>query len=136
MDENDGRIISNFVTQALNDQPMTVYGDGSQTRSFCYVDDMVEGLIRLMEDRVYCRRLAPSVLLCHAFALLPIKLSIPPNILFTRFAVTFSKDSVPTAKADQCAFRSSALVISMAILAIWNCCLTSGIYQIHTLCPT
>jgi UDP-glucuronate decarboxylase len=50
MDENDGRIISNFITQGLNEQPMTVYGDGSQTRSFCYVDDMVDGLIRLMES--------------------------------------------------------------------------------------
>jgi UDP-glucuronate decarboxylase len=50
MDENDGRIVSNFITQALNHQPMTVYGDGSQTRSFCYVDDMVDGLIRLMES--------------------------------------------------------------------------------------
>lgn len=50
MDENDGRIISNFITQALTGEPMTVYGDGSQTRSFCYVDDMVDGLIRLMES--------------------------------------------------------------------------------------
>jgi UDP-glucuronate decarboxylase len=46
--ENDGRVVSNFVVQALTGQPLTVYGDGSQTRSFCYVSDMVEGLIRLM----------------------------------------------------------------------------------------
>lgn len=50
MDEKDGRIVSNFITQALLDQPMTVYGNGSQTRSFCYVDDMIEGLIRLMDS--------------------------------------------------------------------------------------
>lgn len=50
MQEKDGRIISNFITQALMDQPMTVYGDGSQTRSFCYVDDLIDGLIRLMES--------------------------------------------------------------------------------------
>lgn len=50
MDENDGRIISNFISQVLTDQPMTVYGDGSQTRSFCYVDDLVDGLVRLMES--------------------------------------------------------------------------------------
>jgi UDP-glucuronate decarboxylase len=50
MHENDGRIISNFITQALTGQPMTVYGDGSQTRSFCYVEDLVDGLIRLMES--------------------------------------------------------------------------------------
>ncbi|HEX3431281.1 MAG TPA: UDP-glucuronic acid decarboxylase family protein [Rhizomicrobium sp.] len=50
MQENDGRIISNFVTQALAGQPMTIHGDGSQTRSFCYVDDLIEGLIRLMES--------------------------------------------------------------------------------------
>jgi UDP-glucuronate decarboxylase len=46
--ENDGRIISNFVVQALRDEPLTVYGDGSQTRSFCYVNDLIEALVRLM----------------------------------------------------------------------------------------
>jgi len=46
---NDGRVISNFITQALRGEELTVYGDGKQTRSFCYVDDMVEGIIRLME---------------------------------------------------------------------------------------
>jgi len=44
----DGRVVSNFLVQALNGAPITIYGDGSQTRSFCYVDDLVEGLIRLM----------------------------------------------------------------------------------------
>jgi UDP-glucuronate decarboxylase len=48
MHENDGRVISNFVVQALNDQPITVYGDGSQTRSFCYVTDLVDAFLRLM----------------------------------------------------------------------------------------
>jgi len=52
--ENDGRVVSNFAGQALRKQPITVYGDGSQTRSFCYVSDMVEGLIRLMNsDYIY-----------------------------------------------------------------------------------
>lgn len=46
--ENDGRVVSNFIVQALCKKPITIYGDGSQTRSFCYVDDMVDGLIRLM----------------------------------------------------------------------------------------
>lgn len=46
--ENDGRVVSNLVVQALQGKPLTVYGDGSQTRSFCYVTDLVEGLIRLM----------------------------------------------------------------------------------------
>ncbi|MGF1482388.1 MAG: UDP-glucuronic acid decarboxylase family protein [Cyanophyceae cyanobacterium] len=46
--ENDGRVVSNFVVQALKNIPLTVYGDGSQTRSFCYVSDLVEGLMRLM----------------------------------------------------------------------------------------
>jgi len=48
MAESDGRVVSNFVVQALRGIPLTLYGDGSQTRSFCYVDDLVEGLIRLM----------------------------------------------------------------------------------------
>ena len=47
---NDGRVVSNFVVQALRGEPLTVFGDGSQTRSFCYVDDLVEGLIRLMDS--------------------------------------------------------------------------------------
>jgi UDP-glucuronate decarboxylase len=45
---NDGRVVSNFIVQALTHQDITVYGDGSQTRSFCYVDDMIDGLIRMM----------------------------------------------------------------------------------------
>ncbi|HTT57684.1 MAG TPA: UDP-glucuronic acid decarboxylase family protein [Opitutaceae bacterium] len=45
---NDGRVVSNFIVQALQGEPLTVYGDGSQTRSFCYVDDLIEGLVRLM----------------------------------------------------------------------------------------
>ena len=49
MHPNDGRVVSNFVVQALKGEPLTVFGEGSQTRSFCYVDDMVDGLIRLME---------------------------------------------------------------------------------------
>ena len=48
MHPDDGRVVSNFIVQALREQPLTIYGNGSQTRSFCYVDDLVEGLIRLM----------------------------------------------------------------------------------------
>lgn len=50
MHPNDGRVVSNFIVQALQGNPITIYGDGSQTRSFCYVDDMVEALIRLMQS--------------------------------------------------------------------------------------
>jgi UDP-glucuronate decarboxylase len=48
MDENDGRVISNFITQALHGEPLTIYGDGSQTRSLCFHSDLIEGLIRMM----------------------------------------------------------------------------------------
>jgi UDP-glucuronate decarboxylase len=48
MHPNDGRVVSNFVVQALKGEPITIYGDGSQTRSFCYVDDLIDGFIRLM----------------------------------------------------------------------------------------
>ena len=52
--ENDGRVVSNFIVQALRGESLTIYGQGDQTRSFCYVDDLVEGLIRLMNaDAVY-----------------------------------------------------------------------------------
>ena len=46
--ENDGRVVSNFIVQALRGEDLTIYGTGEQTRSFCYVDDLVEGFIRLM----------------------------------------------------------------------------------------
>ena len=45
---NDGRVISNFITQAINNKPITIYGDGTQTRSFCYVNDLIDGIIRFM----------------------------------------------------------------------------------------
>jgi dTDP-glucose 4,6-dehydratase len=45
---NDGRAVPNFLIQALSNQPITVYGDGSQTRSLCYVDDLIEGIVRLL----------------------------------------------------------------------------------------
>ena len=51
MHPNDGRVVSNFIVQALKGAPITVYGDGGQTRSFCYVDDMVEALVRLMATK-------------------------------------------------------------------------------------
>jgi UDP-glucuronate decarboxylase len=49
MHPNDGRVISNFIVQALRGEPITIYGEGTQTRSFCYVDDLIEGFIRLMD---------------------------------------------------------------------------------------
>jgi UDP-glucuronate decarboxylase len=49
MHPNDGRVVSNFIIQALQGQPITIYGDGQQTRSFCYVDDLVEGFMRMMD---------------------------------------------------------------------------------------
>ena len=49
MHQNDGRVVSNFIVQALKGEPITVYGDGSQTRSFCYVDDLIEAFIRFMD---------------------------------------------------------------------------------------
>jgi UDP-glucuronate decarboxylase len=48
MKKNDGRVVSNFIVQAINNDPITIYGDGSQSRSFCYVDDLIEGIVRLM----------------------------------------------------------------------------------------
>ncbi|MFZ0565787.1 MAG: UDP-glucuronic acid decarboxylase family protein [Chlamydiales bacterium] len=50
MHPNDGRVVSNFIVQSLNNEPITIYGKGNQTRSFCFVSDLVEGLIRLMES--------------------------------------------------------------------------------------
>jgi len=50
MDPNDGRVVSNFVCQALSGQDITIYGDGHQTRSFCYVDDLIEGIVRMMNS--------------------------------------------------------------------------------------
>jgi len=51
MNSNDGRVVSNFIVQALKGEDITIYGDGKQTRSFCYVDDLVEGMVRMMNSR-------------------------------------------------------------------------------------
>jgi UDP-glucuronate decarboxylase len=51
MDMNDGRVVSNFICQALKNKPITIYGDGEQTRSFCYVDDTVDGMVKVMEGK-------------------------------------------------------------------------------------
>lgn len=48
----DGRVVSNFIMQALSGEDITIYGDGGQTRSFCYVDDLIEGLVRLMNNEI------------------------------------------------------------------------------------
>jgi len=50
MHPNDGRVVSNFIVQALRGEPITIYGDGSQTRSFCFVSDLIDGLVRLMNS--------------------------------------------------------------------------------------
>ena len=50
MHPNDGRVVSNFIVAALNNDPITIFGDGSQTRSFCYVDDLIEGILRMMQS--------------------------------------------------------------------------------------
>ena len=50
MHPNDGRVVSNFIMQALKNEPITIYGDGSQSRSFCYVDEMIDGFISLMNS--------------------------------------------------------------------------------------
>ena len=55
MHPDDGRVVSNLICQALSGRAITIYGDGTQTRSFCYVSDMVEGLIRLMDERHHGR---------------------------------------------------------------------------------
>ena len=51
MHPNDGRVVSNFIVAALNNEPITLFGDGSQTRSFCYVDDLIEGILRMMQSK-------------------------------------------------------------------------------------
>src|SRR3982751_1874669 len=50
MHPSDGRVVSNFIMQALRNESITIYGDGAQTRSLCYVDDLIDGLVRLMES--------------------------------------------------------------------------------------
>ena len=57
MDINDGRVVSNFIVQALNNLPITIYGDGNQTRSFCYVNDLIDAFLLMMEDQRKPRQL-------------------------------------------------------------------------------
>lgn len=56
MRPDDGRVVSNFIVQALHNKPITIYGDGSQTRSFCYIDDLIEGMIRMMDHETGSQR--------------------------------------------------------------------------------
>ena len=51
MSDNDGRVVSNFIVQALRNEDITIYGDGMQTRSFCYVDDLIDGMMKMMNSR-------------------------------------------------------------------------------------
>ena len=53
MANDDGRVVSNFIIQALQKKPITIYGDGMQTRSFCYVDDMINGIIKMMKQNEF-----------------------------------------------------------------------------------
>ena len=74
MHEKDGRVVSNFIVQALKGEPITIYGSGSQTRSFCYVDDLIEGLIALMD--------------CEACLSLPVNLGNPTEFTIRELAET------------------------------------------------
>ncbi len=85
MAENDGRVVSNFIVQALRGNPLTVYGAGSQTRSFCYVDDLVEGMIRMME--------------CENF-IGPVNLGNPAEYSIMDFARIILKLTASQAKID------------------------------------
>lgn len=106
MRPNDGRVVSNFIVQALMEQPLTVHGDGMQTRSFCYVEDMIEGIIRVLlhpSDRTVAARLDKSFLLHNADAddsiHHPINLGNPEEMSILEIArlvleITGSKSSV------------------------------------------
>lgn len=77
MAPDDGRVVSNFILQALRNQDITIYGDGSQTRSFCYIDDLIEGLIKMMASNLSgpVNLGNPSERTIHEFAKLIIKLT-------------------------------------------------------------
>jgi UDP-glucuronate decarboxylase len=77
MDKNDGRVVSNFITQALNNQDITLYGNGEQTRSFCYIEDQIDGLIKLMNsDYIYPMNIGnPHELTVKELATLILKLT-------------------------------------------------------------
>jgi dTDP-glucose 4,6-dehydratase len=74
MRPNDGRVVSNFIVQALKGEPLTVYGDGSQTRSFCYVSDLIEGILRLLmapEKRARAREGRRMISICPPISGIP-----------------------------------------------------------------
>jgi len=81
--ENDGRVVSNFIAQALKGIPLTVYGDGSQTRSFCYVSDLIEGMMLLMENDEH---------------LGPVNIGNPGEYTILQLAETIQKTIDPDAK--------------------------------------
>ena len=86
MHPHDGRVVSNFILQALQNQPLTIYGDGEQTRSFCYVDDLVEGFVRLMG--------------CEAANGQPVNLGNPVEITIREMAETVLEMTGSQSKLD------------------------------------
>ena len=87
MDRNDGRVVSNFIIQALSGQPITLYGDGRQTRSFCYVGDMIEALVRLMTVNHHPGPVNlgnPEEITIAALAQLILELSESPSVIVRR----------------------------------------------------
>ena len=80
---DDGRVVSNFIFQALQDKPLTIYGDGNQTRSFCFVDDLIKGMIKLMDSEIYT---PVNIGNSHEFTIIElagkIKKLINPNLSF------------------------------------------------------
>jgi UDP-glucuronate decarboxylase len=85
---SDGRVVINFIVQALADEPITLYGDGSQTRSFCYVDDLIEGIMRLMDPKNHVRGPVnlgnPSEVTVRELAETVIRLTDSDSVLGTR----------------------------------------------------
>ena len=94
---NDGRVVSNFIVSALTNQPITIYGEGQQTRSFCYVDDLIEGMVRFMnapgcylltdvQNPVWIR--SGTTGLARLVKQIPIKKSLVGVKLYTQFFTT------------------------------------------------
>jgi UDP-glucuronate decarboxylase len=90
MHPNDGRVVSNFIVQALKNEPITIHGDGSQTRSFCYVDDLIEGFVRLMNQEEI---------------LGPVNLGNPDEVTVLELAQTIIRITGSTSKLVHTPFR-------------------------------
>ena len=114
MHPNDGRVVSNFIVQALKGDPITLFGDGSQTRSFCYVSDLIEGLVRLIRSDEHE----------------PVNIGNPVEMTMLQFAEEIIKATKSPSKIVHLRKNRRGFIglSGLSILTQWEACVAGSLY--------